>query len=219
MFLRLIRAGKLSIHSPNSLRFFGKKGKNNKDSKEDKQKVDFEFDMEKVKKEMDSAVKSFEVSLQKISIGRGDPKMFDSIYIPSKKTELASLAQITPKNANELTIKPFDPADIETILSALNSSELRVQFRKEGNTLIYVTIPKPTPEYKNTLIKQAREYFEETKQNIRKKRQNSLNSLKDVKDVGEDDMKTLKADIQKVTDKYTELIEKMIKDKEKSLNN
>jgi len=218
MFLRLIKSGKLSISSRCTVRGFSKKSKNTKDSKEDKPKSNFEFDLDKVQKDMDSALKAFDNSLQKISIGRGDPKIFDSIHVQSKKTNLASLAQITPKNANELTIKPFDSADVETILSALNLSDLRVQYRKEGNLSIHVTIPKPTQEYKNELIKQAKEYYEETKQNIRKKRQTSLNSLKDAKDVGEDDLKRIKADIQKVADKCTESIEKMMKEKEKTLN-
>jgi ribosome recycling factor len=128
------------------------------------------------------------------------------------------LAQVTPKNANELLIKPFDVENMEPILAALNSSELRFQYRKEGTTAIHVTIPKATIEYKTQLIKQAHDFFEETKQNIRKKRQNSLNSLKDVKDVGEDDIKRIKNDIQKLTDKYSETLEKMLKDKEKYIN-
>ena len=224
MFLRLAKSLKVTFNAQLSIRAFSKKQKSGKGGKESKagkdgeETAEFEFDLDKLKGEMDASVKAFDNSLQKITVGRGDPRVLDKVYVQTKHTELSSLAQVTPKNANELLIKPFDADNIEPILAALNSSELRFQYRKEGTSAIHVTIPKPTLEYKTQLIKQAHDYFEETKQNIRKKRQNSINSLKDAKDVGEDDIKRIKNDIQKLTDKYSESLEKMLKDKEKSIN-
>jgi ribosome recycling factor len=195
------------------IRQFGKKkqGRN-------EESVQIEFDIEKVKREMESSMKAFENNLQRISIGRGDPRIFDQIYVQSKHTTLSSIAQIIPKNANEITIKPFDPKDIEDTLTALNMSEIKINARKEGTEVISVSIPKPTQEFRNELIKQAKEFCEDTKQNIRKKRQASLQNLKDAKEIGEDEIKRIKQEIQKLTDKYTELAEKTLKDKEKALS-
>jgi ribosome recycling factor len=218
MFLRLAKSMKISFNSQLSFRFFSKKGKQGKGKETKNELPEFDFDIENLKKDFDSSIKSFENSLQKITVGRGDPRILDKVYVQGLHCELSSIAQVVPKNANELLIKPFDLENIEPILSALNSSNMRFQYRKEGNSTIQVIIPKPTQEYKAQLVKQAKDFCEETKQNIRKKRQNSLNSLKDVKEIGEDDVKKIKNDVQKLTDKYTEMIEKMLKDKEKSLN-
>ena len=115
-------------------------------------------------------------------------------------------------------MKPFDPEDLDETLSALNISDIKMICRKDQVGTIHISIPKPTQEFRNELIKQARLACEESKQNIRKKRQNSLNSLKDIKDMGEDEIKRLKLDVQKLTDKYTESLEVILKEKEKSLN-
>ncbi|OMJ66903.1 hypothetical protein SteCoe_36098 [Stentor coeruleus] len=203
-----------TLGSQAPVRFFAKKG--SKNSKEEPQGSTINFDMEKLKREMDTSIKNFENSLQKVTIGRGDPRIFDKVYVQQKHTNLANIAQIIPKNANEITIKPFDSSDIEDILTALNLSEIRVQARKEAGGIIHITIPKPTNDYRNELIKQARDFAEETRQSLRKKRQGSLHTVKDMKD--EDELKRIKNDVQKVTDKYTETVEKMLKDKEKSLS-
>ena len=142
-------------------------GKKKTPREEPSQSVD--FDIEKLKQEMDATMKGFETNLQKISIGRGDPRLFDKIYVPNKHTELSNIAQIIPKNANELSIKPFDPKDLEAALAALNLSEMKITTRKDGAGVINVTIPKPTQEFKNELIKQAKEFCEDAKQCIRKK--------------------------------------------------
>ena len=131
---------------------------------------------------------------------------------------MSSIAQIIPKNANEITIKPFDPVDVDCALEALNLSEIKMTCRKDASGVIHVNIPKPTQDFRTELIKQAKSFCEDTKQSIRKKRQTSLQTLKDMKDVGEDEIKRMKNDIQKITDKYTENAEKILKEKEKVIN-
>lgn len=199
------------------MRFFSKK-KNQRDSKPVQVPVEIDFDIEKIEKEMSATVKLFEGNLHKISVGRGDPRVFDEVYVPAKHATLSEISQIIPKNANEITVKPFDPKDVEAALAALNSSEIRMNCRKDASGVIHINIPKPTQEFRIELIKQARQLSEETKQNIRKKRQHSLNSLKEFKDVGEDEIKKLKNDVQKITDKFTENVENILKEKEKSIN-
>ena len=203
-----------SGEGPHIARLFAKKTKNVKEE----QASQFSFDIEKVKREMEMSLKHFESHLQKISVGRGDPRMFDKLYVQAKHTELSNLACVTPVNANEISIKPFDVEDVENVLLALNTSSIKMQTRKEGNGTISVTIPKATQEFRSELVRQAREFCEEAKQNIRSKRQNSLHGLKDAKSVGEDEIKRIKNDVQKVTDRYAEQADKMLKEKEKILN-
>ena len=82
--------------------------------------------------------------MTRIKVGRGDPKLFDQIYVPGKKTNLSEIAEIIPKNSQELIVKPFDPKDVNLTMAALNTCSLQVGASKEGIGSIIVTIPKPT---------------------------------------------------------------------------
>ncbi|CAG9322939.1 unnamed protein product [Blepharisma stoltei] len=208
------------------VRFFAskKKGKDNdkkgkgKNRNQSDEEVDEEFDIEPIKKDMAKPLKHFEECLQRVTLSRGDPRIFDELYVTSKHDNLSNLAQVAMRNASEVSIKPFDAANTDAIITAIQAANLNVNCRKEGSGTISVSIPKPTKEMRNELIKQAKQYLEETKNSIRNRRTHALSQIKDITSIGEDDVKNLQKEVQKIHDSIIKKAEEMLAAKEKAIN-
>lgn len=234
-FIRLFRAfsvfpiQRTPILPPFQFREFAKKKGGKADDKKEKSRDrrrqeeaesadDVEFDMDQIREDMSKPLKFFEESLQKIKIGRGDPRIFDELYVASKKDHLINLAQVMMKNSNELTIKPFDEDDVDQIITAINLANINVTCRKDTHGSITITIPKPTKELRNELVKQARVALEETKSSIRNHRTSAIQTIKKIEEIGEDELKSLQKQVQKIHDEMIKKAEEMMTQKEKAIN-
>ena len=200
------------MHQAGPVRFFAKK--------RDAPKApapEIDFDLESLEGEMQKSIVTFEHNLQKLTIGRGDPRVFDELYVPSKKAYLSSLAQVVLKNANEVLVKPFDAKDVDGTIAALHSSDIKANITKDPTGTIHVTIPKPSQEYRTELVRKAKAYAEEAKVQVRKVRQSGLQVVKKIKNIPEDENRRLQKEVQTVHDKQLQEIDKLMLKKEQSI--
>jgi ribosome recycling factor len=81
-------------------------------------------------------------------------------------------------------------------------------------------LPELTSERRQELVKMARKKAEDAKvviRNIRREYNETLKKMEKNHEISEDDQKRSQEEIQKLTDKYIEEIEKMFEHKEKDI--
>ena len=86
--------------------------------------------------------------------------------------------------------------------------------------VIRLPIPQLTEERRRELVKQVKKMAEEGKIKLRNERRNANEGLKDLKKnskIGEDEMHSSQEEVQKITDKYIEQVDKLLAAKEKEI--
>jgi ribosome recycling factor len=111
-----------------------------------------------------------------------------------------------------LTVRPFDRGAIGAIEKAIQAGNLGFNPSSDG-MMIRIQIPELTEDGRKELGKQAREFGEEGKIAVRKVRQEANETLKKEQkdgDITEDEFHGDREEIQKLTDRFCEQIDKIV---------
>ena len=170
---------------------------------------------------MKGAVSALEDDLAAIRTGRASPALVEKLPVEyySTPTPLQQLATIAAPEPQLITIRPFDPKSINTIERAIQSSDLGLTPSNDGK-LIRLTIPPLTEERRQDLVKIVHRRLEEAKVALRNIRRDTLEDLREMekeKLISEDEFFRGKEDLQKLTDRYTEDVEKIGTRKEQEI--
>ena len=170
---------------------------------------------------MDKSVEATHDHFNSVRTGRAAPALLDRISIDyyGTPTPLKNLATISAPEPRMLTIQPFDPSSIKQIEKAIQESDLGLQPSNDGK-LIRLPIPQLTEERRKEYVKVVRSMAEEGRVAVRNVRRDAMTHVKALlKDgeVSEDDDKRAEAEIQKMTDKSVQDIDRMVQEKEKEL--
>lgn len=162
---------------------------------------------------MDEAVDAVKSRLTKIRTGKATPAILDGITVDyyGAPTPLKQLASITVPEARQLLVKPFDRAVISDIERAIHASNLGMNPSNDG-MMIRLSVPELTGERRTELGKQARDIGEEGKIGVRKVRQEANEGLKKEEkdgDITEDELHKDRDAVQKLTDKYCNMIDEI----------
>ncbi len=173
--------------------------------------------------EMHKAIKHFEGELIKIRTGRAHTNLVESIPVSiygQPPTALKSMAALAAPEANLITIQPWDSHTIADIEKAINASSLGINPVNDGKS-IRLRLPQMSSQRRDELGKILGKKAEETKvaiRNIRKDFNNIIRDAKTKKTVSENFYTRLVDLLQKITDNFSELIDKMVKKKEEELH-
>ena len=170
-----------------------------------------------VELEMQEAIESYKKRLTNIRAGRANPAMLDGIMVEyyGAPTPLKQLATISIPEARQLCIKPFDKSSIQAIEKAIYEANLGIAPNNNGETVI-LNIPALTEETRKQYVKQAKEYSEDCKINLRNIRQDANNDIKKL-EISEDDIKAGQEDVQELINKYNKVVDEVFKEKESEL--
>ena len=119
-----------------------------------------------------------------------------------------------------ISIQVWDKANTALIDTSIQKSELGINPQIDGQ-IIRLRIPDLTEERRNELIKVLKNMGEKSKVSIRNVRREANEDLKKKlkeKIISEDKNKNLEKEIQKLTDKNIENIEKILLEKEKEIS-
>ncbi len=179
--------------------------------------------LEEAELEMDDALESIGKELAQLRTGRATPALVDGIVVDAygAKTPLKQMANISIPEARLIVIQPWDKSVLPEIEKAIQKSELGINPSSDGK-LIRLAVPPLTEERRKDLVKMAKKIGEDGKVRIRHLRRDSIESLKSaVKKSGlpEDESKKLQDDVQKLTDKFTNKIDAVLKEKENDIMN
>ncbi len=166
---------------------------------------------------MQKSVDSYQRELNGVRTGRANPQLLDSIMIDyyGTPTPIKQVGSISVPEASQLLIKPFDKSVLKEIEAAINASDLGLTPQNDGSS-IRLILPQMTTERRQELVKKVNKSQEGAKVAVRNVRRDANDDLKKT-ELTEDELKGYLDDVQKLTDKYVALVEKVTAEKEKEL--
>ncbi|MCX6724366.1 MAG: ribosome recycling factor [Candidatus Staskawiczbacteria bacterium] len=177
--------------------------------------------IDKVKPELEKSFKFLEGELAKIRTSRASPTLVEDIEVSAfgSKFPLKQLGAISTPATNQIVIQPWDASYIEPIEKAISQSGLGMSCVVDKN-VIRLNLPLLTEEYRMSLGKIINEKAEQTKQVMRRQREdvwNKIQAAQKAKEISEDDKFRGKDELQKVVDDYQEKIKKLVEKKKNEL--
>ena len=117
-----------------------------------------------------------------------------------------------------ITIKPYEKKFVKDIAAAIVDKKLGLNPQDDGE-VVKIYFPPITEERRKQLVKLTKEQIEKNKIKIKTIRQNIREELKNLKKekISEDIIRTTETKIQKITDNHIEQLDKILKEKEHSL--
>ena len=181
-----------------------------------------EFNETNYSSKMDKSLQSLKKDISTLRTGRANINMLDTIKVDvyGQLMPIGQLATISVPEARLISIQVWDKTNIPLIESAIQKSDLGVNPQLEGQ-IIRIRIPDLTEERRKDLIKILKGMGEKGKvaiRNIRREANEDLKKKLKEKIISEDNNKNFEKNIQKLTDKYIEVIEKTLTEKEKEIS-
>jgi len=156
---------------------------------------------------MTKAIDYLDHEFQGLRGGRASTALVEYIKVDyyGAPTDLKSLAGISTPEATQILIKPFDAGSIKEITKAIEASDLGLTPHVDGKQ-IRLNIPPLSTDRRKQLVAKAKKMAEETKVVIRNARRDSNKHAdalgKGEANISEDEVSTLKEEIQELLKKY-----------------
>lgn len=170
---------------------------------------------------MKGAVQALQEDLAGIRTGRASPALVEKLPVDyyGVHTPLQQLASISVPEARSLLIRPYDTTSLKTIEKAILASDLGLTPNNDGKT-IRLNLPPLTEERRRDLVKVVSSRVEEARVAVRNVRRDSIKDLREFENekmISEDDLKRGEDELQKITDRYIEDVDKVGERKEKEI--
>lgn len=159
--------------------------------------------------------------LSKLRTGVASVSILDDIRVNyyNQPTPLNQVATIAVPDSRTITIQPWENSIIGEIEKAIQKSDIGVNPMNDGK-VIRLSFPKLTEERRKDLTKQGSKMLEGTKvaaRNVRRDINEKLKKMEKDKAISQDDQRKLQDEVQKTTDKYIEMADKIYAGKEKEI--
>ena len=159
------------------------------------------------------AVEALQRELQAIRTGRAMPALVERLLVDyyGTPTPLQQIAAIHATDARTLTIQPWDRKALGDIEKAIQKSDLGINPTNDGQ-VVRLTMPPLTEERRKDLVKVVHKKVDEGKVAVRNCRRDAHDRLREQeknKDISSDDLKRGTDRLQKLTDRFTEEMEKV----------
>ncbi len=172
---------------------------------------------------MKKAIEYLGSELRGIRTGRASTALVDYVKVDyyGSPTDLKNLAAISTPESNQILIKPFDAGSVNAIKQGIESAGLGLNPMVEAK-MVRITIPPLDAERRKQLVSQAKKHGEEQKVVLRNARRDANKHAEALgKDsdahMSEDEVSTLKDEIQELLKKYEADIDGMVKKKSEEI--
>ena len=169
---------------------------------------------------MQKTLHSLDAELATIRAGRANPHILDKLTVDyyGSATPIQQVANIYAPEARMIQIQPWAKSMVKEIEKASLTSDIGINPTNDG-TVIRLVFPELTEERRKELVKDVKKKGEAAKVAVRNIRRDGNVAFKKLKgtEVSEDEIKDLEDDLQKITDKYIEKIDKMVEVKTKEI--
>ena len=179
--------------------------------------------MEELKIYEDKMNKTLDVLLSDfgtIRAGRANPHVLDKIRVDyyGTPTPIQQVGNISVPEARMIQIAPWEKTLLKEIEKAILTSDIGINPSNDGS-VIRLVFPELTEERRKELVKEVKKKGEEGKVAVRNIRRDGNDSFKKLakEEVSEDEIKKLEEDLQKVTDKFVQEIDKAFEEKSKDI--
>ena len=174
-----------------------------------------------IEERMSKTINVFEENLSEIRAGRANPAILNKIKVDyyGVPTPINQVAGISVPEARLIMIQPWDASILKEIEKAILVSDIGINPNNDGK-VIRLTFPDLTEERRKEIVKDIKKMAEESKVAIRAIRRDGIDEAKSMQKEGlitEDELRNAEDDIQKITDKKIEEIDKILSSKEKEI--
>ncbi len=172
-------------------------------------------------KKMKAVSEGLKTELATIRTGRASPALVEHLKVDyaGVPTPLNQIAGISAPEAKLLVIQPWDPGSLHSIEQAILKSDLGLNPINDGR-LIRLSIPSLSEERRQELIRVVHKRLEERRVAVRNLRRDALEEIKKAeknKEISQDESRRTQDQLQKMTDSYITVAEKIAQEKEKEL--
>ena len=179
------------------------------------------MDYTNLKERMEKSIGAFKEKLSEIRAGRANPAILNKVKIDyyGTPTPINQVAGVSVPEARLIVIQPWDVSVLKDIEKAILASDIGLNPNNDGK-VIRLAFPELTEERRKDLAKEIRKIAEEAKVSIRAIRRDGIDEAKAKQknsEITEDELKSAETEIQKITDKYMDEIDKILADKEKEI--
>jgi ribosome recycling factor len=179
------------------------------------------FDLNELKRRMQSAMGVFKQELSGLRTGRASPHLLDPVQAEAygNTMPLNQLATISVPEPRLISVQVWDRSMVHAVEKAITAANLGLTPATDGQT-IRLRVPELNEERRKELVKVAHKYTEAAKVAVRHVRRDGLDLLKKLEKehkVSEDDGKRQAADVQKATDAMIAEIDQALAHKEKEI--
>lgn len=177
--------------------------------------------LKEAEEKMKKAISVVGSEFRTVRTGRASASLLDRVQVEyyGTLTPLNQLATVTAPESRLLMVQPWDKSILADIEKAILQSDLGLTPSNDGN-VIRLPIPLLTEERRKELVKVVRGIAEEGRvavRNIRREANESLKGMEKKHEISEDDMYRAENQVQELTDKYIEEVDKVLKSKEEEI--
>jgi ribosome recycling factor len=168
---------------------------------------------------MEQATEHVASEFSTVRTGRANPQLLQRIAVDyyGSPTPLQQLASISVPEPRMLVVQPYDKSTVGDIERALQTSDLGLNPTNDGN-VIRIAFPPLTEERRKDLIKLVRNMAEEGRVSVRNVRRHSKSDMESMHgEISDDDIRRGEEELQKLTDRYVEKIDRLLAHKEEEL--
>lgn len=179
------------------------------------------MDYTNIKEKMEKSINVYNEKLSEVRAGRANPAILNKVKIDyyGTPTPISQVAGISVPEARLIVIQPWDLSVLKEIEKAILASDIGINPNNDGK-VIRLAFPELTEERRKDLVKDIKKMAEEAKIAIRAIRRDGIEEAKSEQKEGnitEDELKQAENEIQKLTDKSVEEIDKILENKEKEV--
>jgi len=176
------------------------------------------YDFSKLKTDIKETEEWLARELSGVRTGRATPTLLDGVKPEAygTRTALRELASVSVEDARTLRVIPWDKTLTKTIEKGITDADLGVGVSTDDQGL-RVSFPELTSERRTQLSKLAGDKTEQAKVTLRSHRTDALKALETAEEaggIGEDEVKRLKGEIQKLIDAGNDVLAKVLERKE-----
>ena len=179
------------------------------------------MDYTNLKERMEKSIESFKEKLSEIRAGRANPAILNKVKIDyyGTPTPINQVAGISVPEARLIVIQPWDGSILKDIEKAILASDVGLNPNNDGK-VIRLVFPELNEERRKELVKEIRKIAKEAKVSVRAIRRDGIDEAKAKQknsEITEDELKSAETEIQKITDKNIEEIDKILANKENEI--
>ena len=176
------------------------------------------MDYTNLKERMEKSIGAYTEKLAEIRAGRANPAILNKVKIDyyGTPTPINQVAGISVPEARLIVIQPWDLSVLKEIEKAILASDIGLNPNNDGK-VIRLAFPELNEERRKELVKEIKKIAEEAKVAVRAIRRDGIDEAKAKQknsEITEDELKSAETEIQKITDKYVEEVDKILANKE-----
>ncbi len=181
---------------------------------------DVQLIFEMSRERMEKAIEHLDNEMMRIRAGKANVHILDGIMVDyyGTPTPLNQVSNISTPDAKTIMIQPWEKTMINPIEKALMVSNVGITPSNNGE-VIRLIVPQLTEERRVGQECRARRAREHARKSVRNARRDAKDEFKQMQKDGlsEDETKTAEDSLQKLTDEFTEKVEKIVEGKEEDM--